>query len=863
MRTTVAEARNQRIQKHYEVSASAALVFEMASVVSEIRCCVSVLVYRESDQKCLLIREEGDRGWWLIQEELDGDVTGFRETANLALKNANTEATLESIISISHVTVPGWDAQTLHIKLLAKTPSGDEKDEDVFSPVFDSGKTVEERMLRWFTLEELKELHGEDGLLGVEPIELLQHIKKGKPVYPLSLLDEVCLHGTDIADVTSQSSPQKLLLQAAKLGKQEQEYLLHQFLELCYPSITMNAVLFGQFITSKGLDEEKVNSYFRAFDAKKQGFLSAKDFLLGMAAMQPCTPHGGIPAEMRCRYIFRYYDVNNDGLMEFTEFKALVADIRRLKNQPITDDIVESEALDSAKVFGTEPRAILALMDFLNAVGQLKFRGTSSLFRLSQPSVTAADLEMSGHDNGPGSSADSGEDSLQRQRHSIKRKKTSHFHKTLQFNLGSIDGDLDSTNSNEDESDRDAAALFKSPEIRGIDERSKYELATHTVKVKRSGMLADVRTLWDLQGTPAVSSSVGGVLDGDKTRMQRVSSVDSFNQRSHPNEMLTGLRYFERALKSTTGTHTKDAFSWGNVDMHSLAKCMLALCREAKRILAEEPRLIRIMAPSYILGDLHGNFRDLVCFEKALWRMGPLLTPCSFLFLGDYVDRGEYGVEVVAYLLSQKLLAPEKFFLIRGNHELRSVQKMFHFEAECLKKFGKTIGHQIWEAVNSCFDVMPLAAVVDNKIFCTHGGIPNPKTGCTTLRDINKIPVPLTDPETQSPLAWQLMWSDPVKSDLLTIEQEEELIDNGGYIFNTRRGTAHMFSCDALERFLKDHNLSHVVRAHEVQQAGFQVQQKGQLLTVFSSSHYCGGSNEAACILADRHKLRTIRLDTT
>ena len=58
----------------------------MSVSISEMRCCVSVLVYRESDQKCLLVREEGDRGWWLIQDDLDGDVTGFRESANLALK---------------------------------------------------------------------------------------------------------------------------------------------------------------------------------------------------------------------------------------------------------------------------------------------------------------------------------------------------------------------------------------------------------------------------------------------------------------------------------------------------------------------------------------------------------------------------------------------------------------------------------------------------------------------------------------------------------------------------------------------------------------------------------------------------------
>ena len=343
-----------------------------------------------------------------------------------------------------------------------------------------------------------------------------------------------------------------------------------------------------------------------------------------------------------------------------------------------------------------------------------------------------------------------------------------------------------------------------------------------------------------------------------------------------PNQLLEALRFFELPLPEKH----KPAFSWGTQQkdrLHLLARYIDTVARDVRKLCLAEPRCVHVHAPCYILGDIHGNYQDLIAFEKALWRIGLALSPANFLFLGDYVDRGAHSLEVITYLLAQKALCPGKIVLLRGNHEIRAQNSHTGynpcFKQSCEQTLGPELGEQVWESINLAFDTFPVAAIVDNNIFCVHGGIPAPEVISRSLAgsnklgrnggiaalsaEINKIPRDLPNPDPAdggNELAWDLLWNDPAPSNGDTAKQED-------FGENTARGTGHVFTAQALEKFLRQYGLSHLVRAHEVRKTGFQVQQHSQMVTIFSSSGYCGANNEACCILACEGKIRFIRLE--
>ncbi|EKX54380.1 hypothetical protein GUITHDRAFT_42844, partial [Guillardia theta CCMP2712] len=275
---------------------------------------------------------------------------------------------------------------------------------------------------------------------------------------------------------------------------------------------------------------------------------------------------------------------------------------------------------------------------------------------------------------------------------------------------------------------------------------------------------------------------------------------------------------------------------------------------EVHRITAGEPRILETRSPVYVLGDVHGNLNDLEFFRKSFWPLGPEVTAGDFLFLGDFVDRGRDSIAVVSYIMSMKVLHPNKWWMIRGNHETREVNgNMEHymegsFLSQCIALFGDTDGYAVWEAVNNFFDTLPLAATIDDTIFCVHGGIPRElcRRG-SSLDLIRNVECPLRSVQTNE-VVYEMLWSDP---SLPEQEQNDELDDSG---FGVSARGCTCFGEKSIDLFLDIHRFKHVFRGHEAQQSGVGVSKSARLTTIFSTSkdHFSADvTATCGCVLVD------------
>ncbi|XP_022728445.1 serine/threonine-protein phosphatase BSL1-like isoform X2 [Durio zibethinus] len=260
------------------------------------------------------------------------------------------------------------------------------------------------------------------------------------------------------------------------------------------------------------------------------------------------------------------------------------------------------------------------------------------------------------------------------------------------------------------------------------------------------------------------------------------------------------------------------------------------LCYAAEQIFMQEPTVLQLKAPVKVFGDLHGQFGDLMRLfdEYGFPSTAGDITYIDYLFLGDYVDRGQHSLETITLLLALKIEYPENVHLIRGNHEAADINALFGFRIECIERMGENDGIWAWTRFNQLFNYLPLAALIEKKIICMHGGIGR---SIHSVEQIEKLERPITM-DAGSIILMDLLWSDPTEND--SVE---------GLRPNARGPGLVTFGPDRVTDFCKKNKLQLIIRAHECVMDGFERFAQGQLITLFSATNYCGTANNAGAIL--------------
>ena len=237
------------------------------------------------------------------------------------------------------------------------------------------------------------------------------------------------------------------------------------------------------------------------------------------------------------------------------------------------------------------------------------------------------------------------------------------------------------------------------------------------------------------------------------------------------------------------------------------------LCIKSMEIFMQESSFLELTAPIIICGDIHGQYRDLI----RLFDFGGSPQKKQYLFLGDYVDRGKNSIECIALLLAYKVKYPKNIYLLRGNHESEMINRTYGFFDECRRRYNL----RTWKIFSDCFNWLPIAALVNERILCMHGGI---SPDLQSLNNIKQIVRPTEVPD--KGLLCDLLWSDPEKG-------AEDWASNS-------RGISVLFNENLVEKALDELDIDLICRAHQVVEEGYEFFAQRKLVTVFSAPNYCG-----------------------
>lgn len=274
------------------------------------------------------------------------------------------------------------------------------------------------------------------------------------------------------------------------------------------------------------------------------------------------------------------------------------------------------------------------------------------------------------------------------------------------------------------------------------------------------------------------------------------------------------------------------------------------LINEAMDLLRKEPNVIDISSPSLVFGDFHGQYFDFLTeLNDKEWEEHTHKT----VFLGDYVDRGEYSCEILITLLCMKCNDPTNVILLRGNHESKSMTYRFGFRTEVIWKYSEAVYEQFCDL----FNTIPLAAILNSsmgKFLLCHGGI-SPKLN--TVDDILAIDRFQEPPHTG--LFCDLLWSDPTNEEFFACNPDAlNQWENIQFLPNNSRNCSYIYGYRAISSFIDNTTIRGVIRGHQCVGNGIELHSFGDpdlesplAFTIFSAPNYSDRNRGAGMMISD------------